>query len=112
MHFSQSMCLPKTERWVTRVWEFVNEHAFLFGMVFAVSFAAAVPSLGRKSGPLAPEYTVKYGAIPLTFFFSGLSLRTADFLKAITRMIVLRCIAVNACRLTYCVVVADYKLNV
>lgn len=37
------------------------------------------------SGPLAPEVTVKYGAIAVIFFFSGMSLNFADMKKAVVQ---------------------------
>lgn len=37
------------------------------------------------SGPLSPEITVKYGAIALIFFMSGLSLNIADMKKAVVQ---------------------------
>lgn len=51
------------------------EQWFFVGMILAIVLAFFFPEVGRKGGPLHPEYTVSYGVICLVFFLTGLSLR-------------------------------------
>ncbi|EGD72793.1 sodium/bile acid cotransporter 7 [Salpingoeca rosetta] len=60
----------------------LRKHWFLVGLVASILFARAAPDLGAKGGPLMPEYTVKYGAVFLIFFNSGLTLKTEELKKA------------------------------
>jgi len=56
---------------------------FLVGLAGVIGMAAIYPSVGRKHGPLHPEATVKYMAVPIIFFFSGLTLKTKDLKSAL-----------------------------
>ncbi|KJE89027.1 solute carrier family 10 [Capsaspora owczarzaki ATCC 30864] len=56
---------------------------FLVGLVVVISLARVVPWLGQTGGVLHPEYTVKYLAVMVIFFISGLSLRSEEFSQAI-----------------------------
>eukprot|EP00730_Choanoeca_flexa_P006482 TRINITY_DN12161_c1_g2_i3.p1 TRINITY_DN12161_c1_g2~~TRINITY_DN12161_c1_g2_i3.p1 ORF type:complete len:380 (+),score=47.51 TRINITY_DN12161_c1_g2_i3:65-1204(+) len=60
---------------------FVRKHWFLIGLVAVIVLAHLNPQIGKKGGILKPEWTVKYGAVFLIFFNSGLTLRSED-LKA------------------------------
>ncbi|KAF2900778.1 hypothetical protein ILUMI_05408 [Ignelater luminosus] len=56
--------------------EYLKKHWLLVGIFNCIFLASLFPSLGVKEGPLRPEYTVKYGAVSIIFFISGLSLKT------------------------------------
>lgn len=56
---------------------------FIIGIVIAIIFAKLYPDIGSKGGILKPEITVKYVAVFIIFFNSGLSLKTEEFTKAI-----------------------------
>ena len=49
----------------------LKKNWMLVGVAVAIVLAKANPSIGAKSGPLYPDYTVKYGAVFLIFFLSG-----------------------------------------
>lgn len=68
------------------VLEQVRKRWFLFGIVAVISLANVFPPLGAKGGPLRPEITVKYCAVSLIFFISGLSLKSEELSKAITQV--------------------------
>ncbi|KAE8751406.1 hypothetical protein FOCC_FOCC001980 [Frankliniella occidentalis] len=59
-----------------------RKYWFLFGILLSILLACLAPSLGVTGGPLQPEITVKYGAIAVIFFMSGLSLNMSDMKKA------------------------------
>nr|XP_039264669.1 sodium/bile acid cotransporter 7-like [Styela clava] len=59
---------------------------FLIGIVVVISLAKAYPKLGVKGGPLHPEITVKYIAVSLIFFNSGLSLKTDELTSALKQV--------------------------
>eukprot|EP00043_Microstomoeca_roanoka_P012460 m.120623 g.120623 ORF g.120623 m.120623 type:complete len:473 (+) comp15500_c2_seq1:269-1687(+) len=67
---------------VDRLIAFVRAQWFLVGLVLAIALARAAPFIGAKGGPLLPEYTIKYGAVFLIFFNSGLTLKTEELKKA------------------------------
>lgn len=64
----------------------IKKHWFLIGIVLAILGAKANPSIGAKGGLLKPEYTVKYLAVSFIFFNSGLSLKTEELTRAVTRV--------------------------
>ena len=70
----------------------VKKHWFLIGIVLAILGAKANPSFGAKGGLLKPEYTVKYLAVSFIFFNSGLSLRTEELTRAVTRVRLHACV--------------------
>ncbi|CAH1118650.1 unnamed protein product [Phaedon cochleariae] len=55
---------------------FIQKNWLLVGILICILLAGIYPELGSKEGPLRTEYTVKYGAVFLIFFISGLSLKT------------------------------------
>uniref|UniRef100_H2ZQ78 Sodium/bile acid cotransporter n=1 Tax=Ciona savignyi TaxID=51511 RepID=H2ZQ78_CIOSA len=59
---------------------------FVLGIVTVILLARAKPEFGAKGGPLMPEITVKYIAVSLIFFNSGLSLKTEELKKALLRI--------------------------
>jgi len=61
--------------------ESVKKNWFLFSIGLFIIFAKYAPWIGQKGGPLYPEITIKYIAVSIIFFNSGLSLKT-DELKA------------------------------
>lgn len=65
---------------------FIKKNWFLLGIVTVICLARLAPYIGAKGGILKPEYTVKYGAVSIIFFNSGLSLRTEDLKNAITQV--------------------------
>lgn len=56
--------------------DYLRKHWLLVGIFSCIFLASLYPSLGVKEGPLKPEYTVKYGAVSIIFFISGISLKT------------------------------------
>ncbi|XP_033742020.1 sodium/bile acid cotransporter 7-B-like isoform X2 [Pecten maximus] len=56
---------------------------FIIGIVLVIILAKFEPGIGSKGGILKPEITVKYFAVFIIFFNSGLSLKTEEFTKAI-----------------------------
>ncbi|XP_786622.3 sodium/bile acid cotransporter 7-B isoform X2 [Strongylocentrotus purpuratus] len=63
--------------------EKIKENWFLMGIIVVILAARAEPSIGQKGGPLIPEITVKYLAVSIIFFNSGLSLKTEDLKSAL-----------------------------
>lgn len=64
----------------------IRKNWFLIGIVVVISLAKFAPYIGAKGGIFKPEYTVKYGAVSIIFFNSGLSLRTEDLKNAISQV--------------------------
>ncbi|XP_063930497.1 sodium/bile acid cotransporter 7-B-like [Zophobas morio] len=56
--------------------EFLHKQVLLVGILACIFAAAVHPEFGSRQGPLYTEYSVKYGAVSLIFFISGLSLKT------------------------------------
>jgi len=65
--------------------QLLKRNWFLLGILLCILFAELFPSLGATGGILMPEWTVKYGAVGIIFFLSGLSLSVEDFLDATSR---------------------------
>eukprot|EP00055_Hartaetosiga_balthica_P006793 m.22178 g.22178 ORF g.22178 m.22178 type:complete len:358 (-) comp5429_c0_seq1:2205-3278(-) len=63
--------------------EMLRKHWFLFGIVAFILLARLAPWIGMKGGPLQPEYTIKYGAVFLIFFNSGLTLKSEELKNAV-----------------------------
>ena len=61
----------------------LKKNWFLIALVLVICLAHAAPWVGAKGGPLLPEYTVKYAAVCIIFFNSGLSIKTEEFSKAL-----------------------------
>jgi len=61
----------------------LRKNWFLVGIVVFICFAKSAPWIGKKGGPLYPEITIKYVAVSVIFFNSGLSLRTEDLKLAL-----------------------------
>ncbi|EFJ48847.1 hypothetical protein VOLCADRAFT_43621, partial [Volvox carteri f. nagariensis] len=64
----------------------ICEHWFILGLGFAIGFAAAVPDFGRKGGWIEAQWSIKYGAVIIIFFLSGLSLKTRALLNVMARL--------------------------
>ncbi|XP_073988883.1 sodium/bile acid cotransporter 7-like [Rhodnius prolixus] len=62
--------------------ELIKRNWFLCGVLLCILFAEMYPSLGATGGVLQPEWSVKYGAVGVIFFISGLSLRLDDISAA------------------------------
>ncbi|XP_014666476.1 PREDICTED: sodium/bile acid cotransporter 7-like isoform X2 [Priapulus caudatus] len=56
---------------------------FLLGIIIVIVSAKFNPEIGKKGGILKPEVTVKYVAVSVIFFNSGLSLKTEELMKAL-----------------------------
>ncbi|KAG8225802.1 hypothetical protein J437_LFUL005609 [Ladona fulva] len=63
--------------------EIARRNWFLFGVLISIFLAELAPKIGARGGPLKPEITVKYLAVFLIFFVSGLSLRTDELTSAV-----------------------------
>ncbi len=77
---------PWWKRTLLFIWDLACEHWFILALGFAIGFAAAVPDFGRNGGWIAAQWSVKYGAVIVIFFLSGLSLKTRALLTAATRL--------------------------
>ena len=58
------------------------EYWFILFVLLAIGIAAAWPNLGKNGGYLATQYSVKYGAVMIIFFLTGLSLKTRVLAQA------------------------------
>lgn len=63
--------------------EKLKKNWFMIGIVLFILFAKAAPWIGMKGGPLHPEYTIKFIAVGIIFFNSGLSLKSEDLKAAL-----------------------------
>lgn len=54
----------------------IRKQWLLVGIIVCIIVACVYPNLGAKEGPLKPELTVKYIAVPIIFLVSGISLKT------------------------------------
>ncbi|XP_041358515.1 sodium/bile acid cotransporter 7-A-like isoform X2 [Gigantopelta aegis] len=61
----------------------IKENWFLIGIVLVILAAKLSPKIGVKGGVLVPEVTVKYVAVSVIFFNSGLSLKTEQLTGAL-----------------------------
>ncbi|KAL4230308.1 hypothetical protein ACF0H5_010691 [Mactra antiquata] len=59
---------------------------FLIGIVVVIILAKLAPGIGSKGGILVPEITVKYFAVFIIFFNSGISLRSEDLGRALLQV--------------------------
>lgn len=57
---------------------------FLLSVLLCILFAEIFPNLGATGGILHPEYTVKYLAVGVIFFISGISMTLDEILTATT----------------------------
>ncbi|CAG9862787.1 unnamed protein product [Phyllotreta striolata] len=62
--------------------KFMHKNWLLIGILCCIFAAGVYPKLGSKEGPLWTQYTVKYGAIFIIFFSSGVSLKTENIYRA------------------------------
>jgi predicted Na+-dependent transporter len=68
---------PKTQskpRLWRRIFNFVLSQWLLLGLGLVILLAWAFPSVGKRGGHIASQYTITYGAVIIIFFVSGLSL--------------------------------------
>lgn len=59
------------------------KHWFLVGTALSIVAAQIYPWLGSDAGPLQPQITVKYGAVVLIFFVSGITMKTETMVDTI-----------------------------
>jgi sodium/bile acid cotransporter 7 len=59
------------------------KHWFLVGTACSIVAAQVYPWLGSDAGPLKPQVTVKYGAVVLIFFVSGVTMKTETMVDTI-----------------------------
>lgn len=55
---------------------YLRKNWLLIAILCCIFFAGIYPKFGSKEGPLHTDLTVKYGAVFIIFFISGLSLQT------------------------------------
>ena len=67
--------------WFAKLAAFCHTYDFPILVLIAIGLAKAYPPLGAEY--LAPEITAKWIAVCIIFFFSGLSVRSSDFVKVI-----------------------------
>eukprot|EP00111_Clytia_hemisphaerica_P009372 TCONS_00027503-protein len=63
--------------------EKLRKNWFMVGIVVFILLAKMAPWIGMKGGPLHPEFTIKYMAVMIIFFNSGLSLKSEDLKAAL-----------------------------
>jgi sodium/bile acid cotransporter 7 len=73
-------------RIIRRVRAIMKSQRFILGMIFVIAMAGVEPDVGRKNGPLAPQITVKYIAVPLVLLLSGLSLKSEAVVQGLKRV--------------------------
>ncbi|KAJ3361166.1 hypothetical protein GGF32_007721 [Allomyces javanicus] len=56
---------------------------FLVGVVIVIVLAYFFPQVGKSHGYIRSEYTVKYGAVMIIFFISGLGLKSQVLVKGL-----------------------------
>ncbi|KAL0274923.1 UNVERIFIED_CONTAM: hypothetical protein PYX00_002942 [Menopon gallinae] len=61
----------------------IKQNSFTIGILFMILLAEIAPWIGAQGGPLYPEITVKYLAVALIFFISGLTLEGSEFTEAL-----------------------------
>ncbi|CAH1776413.1 unnamed protein product [Owenia fusiformis] len=64
----------------------IKRNWFLIGIVLVITLAKLDPDIGIKGGPLRPEITVKFIAVSVIFFNSGLSLKTEELASALLQV--------------------------
>ncbi|RUO96924.1 SBF-like CPA transporter family-domain-containing protein [Jimgerdemannia flammicorona] len=79
---------PPTSKqsWRDVVFAQLYKHWFLLGLGLAIGLARAFPTVGKKGGPIRAEWSIKWGAVCIIFFISGLSLRTKVLIREIVRV--------------------------
>lgn len=69
----------QVRRWLSQNW-------LVVGVIVAIPLAALKPQFGARGGPLRPEITVRYVAVVVIFFLSGLGLKPRQILSAVTNV--------------------------
>lgn len=64
----------------------VKKNWFLIGIIVVICMARIAPEIGAIGGILMPEITVKYLAVFIIFFNSGISLRSEDLSRALLQV--------------------------
>jgi len=64
----------------------LRKNWMLVGVVLSIAGARAAPAVGARDGPLHPDITVKYLAVALIFFLSGLGLRPRQLAGAVANV--------------------------
>lgn len=60
----------------------LKQNYFIIGILVSILLAEIAPWIGGEGGPLVPEITVKYLAVSLIFYISGLTLKTNELAQA------------------------------
>ncbi|KAF7732092.1 hypothetical protein EC973_006347 [Apophysomyces ossiformis] len=66
--------------------ELLKKYWFLLGLLFVIILAWKFPDVARKGGYVRAEWSIKWGAVIVIFFISGLSLRTRTLAQTILRI--------------------------
>ncbi|KAI8337987.1 SBF-like CPA transporter family-domain-containing protein [Chlamydoabsidia padenii] len=64
----------------------LSKYWFLLGLAIAIVLAWQFPDVAKKGGYIRAEWSVKWGAVILIFFISGLSLRTKILAQTVLRV--------------------------
>ncbi|KAK3099535.1 hypothetical protein FSP39_005926 [Pinctada imbricata] len=70
----------------------IKQNWFLSGLVIVILLAKLAPSIGSKGGVLKPEITVKFIAVFIIFFNSGITLKSEDLTKALLQVKIHVCV--------------------
>ncbi|KCV71500.1 hypothetical protein H696_02444 [Fonticula alba] len=77
---------PWGQRFVTGALKIADQQSFAIMMVVVALAAYVAPSIGKKGGPLLPEYTVSYGSMMIIFFLTGLDLNSGALVRSLSNI--------------------------
>ncbi|KAI9303970.1 SBF-like CPA transporter family-domain-containing protein [Cunninghamella echinulata] len=77
--------LTRIQKFKKTAWRLFVQYWFLLGLSIAIGLAWAFPTVGKTNGSIQAQYTVKWGAVVVIFFLSGLGLEVKVMLKTILR---------------------------
>ncbi|KAI8079774.1 SBF-like CPA transporter family-domain-containing protein [Halteromyces radiatus] len=81
---------PPKGTWIQKIKSLIltllSKYWFLLGLAIAIILAWQFPNVAKKGGYLRAEWTIKWGAVIVIFFISGLSLRTKILAQTVLRI--------------------------
>ncbi|KAI8065249.1 SBF-like CPA transporter family-domain-containing protein [Gongronella butleri] len=87
---SATLAPSKKKPWYARVKSILMaglvKYWFLLGLAIAIILAWQFPNVAKKGGYIRAEWTIKWGAVIVIFFISGLSLRTKILAQTVLRV--------------------------
>ncbi|ORX48580.1 hypothetical protein DM01DRAFT_1385505 [Hesseltinella vesiculosa] len=87
---SATLAPSKSSRWYHKpksiVLALLAKYWFLIGLALVIVLAWQFPDVAKKNGYLHAEWSIKWGAVIIIFFISGLSLRTKILAQTVLRV--------------------------